>query len=73
MGVPRNIAISNWTICAALVLGMHIFYILPISIIVHIVAVFFAKRYPQFFDVFIRRLRQKSIMSKFLVIDYPVN
>jgi type IV secretion system protein VirB3 len=60
MGVPRRFAILNWTICAALVLGLHIFYILPFSLIIHAAAVFFAKRDPHFFDVFIRHLRHKK-------------
>lgn len=60
MGVPRRFAILNWTICAALVLGLRAYYILPVSILVHIVAVFFAKRDPYFFDVLIRLLRQKK-------------
>lgn len=60
MGVPRRFAILNWTICAALVLGLHTLYILPLSIIIHIAAVFFAKHDPYFFDVFIRHLRQKK-------------
>lgn len=60
MGVPRRFAILNWTICAALVLGLHILYILPLSMVIHVVAVFFAKRDPYFFDVFIRHLRQKK-------------
>jgi len=60
MGVPRRFAILNWTICAALVFGLHMFYVLPISVVIHIAAVFFAKRDPHFFDVFVRHLRQKK-------------
>jgi type IV secretion system protein VirB3 len=59
MGVPRRFAILNWTICAALILGLHILYILPVSIMIHICAVFFAKRDPYFFDVLMRHLQQK--------------
>jgi type IV secretion system protein TrbD len=60
MGVPRSFAILNWTICAALVLGLHAFYILPVCVVIHVVAVFFAKRDPYFFDVLLRHLRQKK-------------
>lgn len=60
MGVPRRFAILNWTICAALLLGLHILYILPISLIIHVAAVFCAKRDPHFFDVFIRHLKHKK-------------
>lgn len=59
MGVPRRFAIINWTICAALVLGLHAIYMLPIFIVIHIVAVVLAKRDPHFFDVILRHIRQK--------------
>lgn len=59
-GVPRKFAILNWTICAALVLGLRAVYILPVFIILHIVAVFFAKKDPDFFEVILRLLKQKK-------------
>ncbi|EKE01513.1 MAG: hypothetical protein ACD_21C00110G0002 [uncultured bacterium] len=58
-GVPRQFAILNWTICAALVLGLHAFYLFPLFIIFHFVAVFFAKKDPYFFEVISRHLKQK--------------
>ena len=58
-GTPRKFAILNWTICAALVLGLHAFYTLPLFIVLHIVAVFLTKRDPYFFDVLLRHLKQK--------------
>ena len=59
-GVPRQFAILNWTICAALVLGLRAFYLLPMFIIFHGAAVFFAKKDPYFFEVILRHLRQKK-------------
>jgi len=59
-GVPRKFAILNWTICAALVLGLHAIYTLPLFIILHIIAVFLTKRDPYFFDVLLRHVKQKK-------------
>jgi type IV secretion system protein TrbD len=60
MGVPRSFAIINWTICAALVLGLRVYYLLPLSLIIHVVAAYFAKQDPYFFDVWLRHLHQKK-------------
>ena len=59
-GVPRELAILNWTICLALVLGLHAVYLLPFFVIFHLAAVFFAKRDPYFFAVILRHLRHKK-------------
>lgn len=59
-GVPREFAILNWTICAALVLGLHAIYLLPFFTIFHVLAIFFTKRDPYFFAVILRHLRQKK-------------
>ena len=59
-GVPRQFAILNWTVCAALVLGLRAIYLLPLFIIFHVAAVFFAKKDPYFFEVILRHLRQKK-------------
>ena len=58
-GAPRKFAILNWTLGAALVLGLRAFYILPVFVILHIAAVFFAKKDPDFFEVILRLLKQK--------------
>lgn len=62
-GVPRDIAILNGTLAAALGLGMHSFIPLPICIIVHVVAMFAAKKDPLFFECFKRHIQQKSYYS----------
>ncbi|MBN1684812.1 MAG: VirB3 family type IV secretion system protein [Gammaproteobacteria bacterium] len=59
-GAPRRFAILNGTICAAFVLGLQLFYLLPVFIVIHIVAVILAKRDPYFFEVVLRHLRQKK-------------
>jgi len=59
-GVPRTFAILNGTICAAFVLALQSFYVLPICILVHACAVFLTKKDPYFFSVISRQLKQKS-------------
>lgn len=62
-GVPREIAIVNGTLTAALVLGLHSFMGLPVGIVVHIFCVALAKRDPQFFETFRRQVKQKRYYS----------
>jgi type IV secretion system protein VirB3 len=59
-GVPRKFAILNWTLCAAMVLGLRAIYLLPLFIILHLMAIFFAKKDPDFFEVVLRSLKQKK-------------
>ena len=59
-GAPRKFAILNGTICAAMVLGLHAIYTLPLFVITHLIAVFLAKRDPNFFDVLLRHIKQKK-------------
>jgi type IV secretion system protein TrbD len=62
-GAPRLFTILNGTICAALVLALHAFYILPVCFLVQIIAVFLAKKDPYFFDVMLRHLRKKKFYN----------
>lgn len=62
-GAPREITIINGTFTAALVLGLHTWYGLPIGLALHVIAVAAAKKDPQFFATFRRQLRQKSHYS----------
>lgn len=62
-GVPRQFAILNATIGAALVLGMRAFFLLPVFIIIHVAAIWFAKKDPYFFTVLLRHLRQKNFYN----------
>lgn len=59
-GAPRKFAILNWTVGAALVLGLRAVYLAPFFIIFHMVAIFFAKKDPDFFEVVLRSLKQKK-------------
>ncbi len=59
-GAPRRFAILNGTICAAFVLGMQAYYILPIFVLTHLVAVVLAKKDPYFFDVISRSIKKKK-------------
>ena len=62
-GVPRNIALLNGTLAAALGLGMQTWFAVPICIAIHIIAAAGTKKDPQFFDCFKRHINQKSVYS----------
>jgi len=59
-GVPRAVAIINGTFMAALGLGMHSFYAVPVGLLLHLLALAATKRDPQFFDCFNRHIKQKD-------------
>ncbi|MCF6766006.1 VirB3 family type IV secretion system protein [Thiotrichales bacterium 19S3-7] len=59
-GVPRQFFILNMTFLAAITLGMQSPYALPVCIILHFAAVMMAKKDPEFFQVMVRHVRQKS-------------
>lgn len=56
-GVPREMAIINWTFVAALSLPLATWYGIPLGLFVHFVALAAAKKDPDFFDVFRRSIR----------------
>ena len=63
-GAPRGIAIVNGTIAAAVGLGLRLWLAgLLIWLIGHTVAVFAAKRDPQFAEVLKRHIRQRTHLS----------
>jgi type IV secretion system protein VirB3 len=63
-GAPRSIAILNGTVAAALGLGLQQWLAgLMLWMVGHSVAVFAAKRDPDFAPVLIRHLRQKAYLS----------
>jgi type IV secretion system protein VirB3 len=63
-GAPRGIAILNGTLSAALGLGLQQWIAgLAIWLIGHSLAVFAAKRDPDFASVLLRHLRQKAWLS----------
>ena len=60
-GAPRAIAIVNGTLAAAIGLGLQMWLPgLVIFVAGHSLAVFIAKRDPQFAEVLMRHLRQKT-------------
>lgn len=62
-GAPRAIAIVNGTVAAALGLGLRLWIAgLLLWLIGHSIAVFAAKRDPDFVDVLRRHLRQRSYL-----------
>lgn len=63
-GVPRELAILNGTLTAALVLGMHSPLGIPVGLVIHLVFVAVSKRDPQFFQTFRRQLRHKAYYSE---------
>jgi type IV secretory pathway TrbD component len=63
-GAPRGIAIVNGTIAAAIGLGLQQWLIgLAVWAIGHSVAVFAARRDPDFAPVLVRHLRQKGYLA----------
>lgn len=63
-GAPRTIAIVNGTIAAALGLGLQLWIAgLLLWVVGHSLAVFAAKRDPDFAKVLRRHLRQRSFLS----------
>jgi type IV secretion system protein TrbD len=59
-GAPRQFAIMNGTLGAALILGLHAIFLLPLFVLFHLGAVYFAKKDPYFFDVILRHIKQKK-------------
>ncbi|HEY5237519.1 MAG TPA: VirB3 family type IV secretion system protein [Rhizomicrobium sp.] len=63
-GAPRAVAIVNGTIAAALGLGLRMWIAgLVLWLAGHSIAVFAAKRDPDFADVLRRHLKQRSYLS----------
>ncbi|HZV04279.1 MAG TPA: VirB3 family type IV secretion system protein [Gemmataceae bacterium] len=63
-GAPRAVAIVNGTIAAALGIGLQLWIAgIVVWVLGHAVAVFAAKRDPQFATVLARHLRQKAWLA----------
>ena len=63
-GAPRVVAIVNGTIAAALGLGLRLWVAgLILWVVGHSIAVFAAKRDPDFVEVLRRHLRQRTHLS----------
>ena len=59
-GAPRALAILNGTLTAALGLGLHCLYAIPLGVLLHGVAVLAAKHDPQYFEVLRAHLHRQS-------------
>lgn len=63
-GAPRGVAIANGTLAAAIGLGLRLWLAgLAIWLVGHLLAVWAAKRDPQFVDVVRRHLRYPSHLA----------
>ena len=63
-GAPRAVAVVNGTIAAALGLGLRLWLAgLILWIVGHSIAVFAARRDPDFVEVLLRHLRQRSYLK----------
>lgn len=58
-GAPREFAILNATVGAALLFGMHSLVGVPVCLILHLVAVALARQDPQFLDTYRRHINHK--------------
>lgn len=59
-GAPREFAIMNGTIGAALLFGLHSFFAVPVCIVLHLGAVALTRHDPAFLDTFRRHINHKS-------------
>lgn len=59
-GVPRAFAILNGTIAAAFTLALHVFYLIPVFILLHVLTIFLTKKDPEFLKTGLRHLKQIS-------------
>jgi len=62
-GAPRKYSIINGTVSAAIIFGMHFLLYIPIAVILHFFGVFAAKKDPEFFDIFIIHLKDKTLLE----------
>lgn len=60
-GLPRNLGLLLWTATAAVALGLHQFWVLPIAGVLHVVFATMARRDPFFFDILIRAVGQRRL------------
>lgn len=58
-GAPRAFTIINGTSAAAVTLGLHLWYAIPVCAIVQVVAAFLTKKDPYFFNIMLRHIKQK--------------
>ena len=63
-GVPRPFAIVNGTLSAALVLGLHVWWLgIPLGLFLHASALWLTRLDPYWFDVFRRQVKQPKYLE----------
>ena len=58
-GAPREFAILNGTLGAALLFGLHTFFGVPVCLALHVLAVALAKQDPMFLETFKRHINHR--------------
>lgn len=56
--VPRKIAILFWTVSAALILGLHSFYLTPLLAVVFAALILIYRHDSFFLEIIVRNIRQ---------------
>lgn len=56
--LPRSISIALGTIAAALILGLHSLYMIPILVIIYVLLVLLYKRDEYMLEIIVRSLKQ---------------
>lgn len=59
-GAPREMTILNGTISAALALGLHSLWAIPLGLAIQLAATHLAKEDPYFFETFRRQIKQRK-------------
>jgi type IV secretory pathway TrbD component len=62
-GAPRTFTLLNATFCAAITLGMHSLYALPMCGIAQLIMAALTKKDPNAAEVVLRHLKKKSYYS----------
>ena len=62
-GAPRTFTIMNGTLAAALGFGLHSVFALPLCLIMQLAAVAANQTDPQFYDCFMRHIKQKNFYT----------
>lgn len=59
-GAPRGMIVLNICLAAIFLLALHIPWIVPVNLLIHLSAVYLTKEDEQFFDILRRYLHKKS-------------
>lgn len=59
-GAPRGMIVLNMCLAAIFLMALHIPWIVPVNLLIHLSAVYLTKEDEQFFDILRRYLHKKS-------------